>query len=98
MTEAKKKGITLQDIGIGVATAMSISTMVTVLIDRTTTEAQTAEGLDRRVSALETGFVAHSDKLRQRGRFVNEASNQLNFLCATTANCRALYAPIVAPE
>lgn len=72
--------------------------MVTVLIDRTTTEAQTAEGLDRRVSALESASVAHGDKLRHRGRWVNEASNQLNYLCATTPNCRALYSPILVPE
>lgn len=51
-----------------------------------------------KVERLEREVEGHRILLKNRGRWVNEASNQLNYLCATAANCRALYAPIAVPE
>jgi len=83
-----RKGI-LADFGVGVAIAMSFATMAMTLIDRTTDKAQSAEALDGRVRVLERTVTR---------RFVNDATNQLNYLCTTAKTCRQLYAPIAVPE
>lgn len=51
-----------------------------------------------KIATLEAQVAEQRDMLKARGRFVNDATNQLNFLCATAQTCRQLYAPIVAPE
>jgi len=51
-----------------------------------------------KVEQLEREVEGQRIQLKSRGRWVNEASNQLNFLCTTTSNCRALYSPIAVPE
>lgn len=51
-----------------------------------------------KIATLEAQVAEQRAMLKARGRFVNDASNQLNFLCATAQTCRQLYAPIVAPE
>lgn len=51
-----------------------------------------------KVERLEAEVAEQRAILKSRARFVNDASNQLNFLCATASTCRQLYAPIVAPE
>ena len=53
--------------------------------------------LVNRIDQLERQNAEHRAILKTRARFVNDATNQLNFLCATAATCRQLYAPIVAP-
>lgn len=54
--------------------------------------------LANRIADLEHEVKDQRAIIKARGRFVNDASNQLNFLCATAQTCRQLYAPIVAPE
>jgi hypothetical protein len=54
--------------------------------------------LTGKVEVLEREVANQRDALRKRDRFINDATNQLNFLCATAPTCRQLYAPIVAPE
>ena len=54
--------------------------------------------LANRIADLEHQVKEQRDIIKARGRFVNDATNQLNFLCATAPTCRQLYAPIVAPE
>ena len=54
--------------------------------------------LVNRIVELERQSTEYRAILKSRGRFVNEATNQLNYLCATASTCRQLYAPIVAPE
>lgn len=51
-----------------------------------------------KVDRLEQEVRDHRATLKARARFVNDATNQLNYLCATTATCRQLYAPIAVPE
>lgn len=51
-----------------------------------------------KIATLEAQVAEQRAMLKARGRFVNDATNQLNFLCATAQTCRQLYAPIVAPE
>lgn len=54
--------------------------------------------LVNRIDHLERQNAEYRTILKARARFVNDATNQLNFLCATDKSCRQLYAPIVAPE
>ena len=54
--------------------------------------------LASRISDLEREVKEQRSVIKGRTRFVNDATNQLNFLCATAPTCRQLYAPIVAPE
>ena len=54
--------------------------------------------LTGKVEVLEREVANQRDALRKRDRFINDATNQLNFLCATAPTCRQLYAPIAAPE
>lgn len=98
MTEASQKATMMRDIALGLATAISVATMVMTLIDRTTSAAQSTEVLESRLRAVEARGEAHEAILKGRARFVNDATNQLNYLCATTPSCRQLYAPIAAPE
>lgn len=35
---------------------------------------------------------------KNRGRFVIEARDQVNYLCRTNEGCRVIYSPIAAPE
>lgn len=51
-----------------------------------------------KVERLEAKVNEHEAILKARARFVNDATNHLNYLCATTPSCRQLYAPIAAPE
>lgn len=51
-----------------------------------------------KIATLEAQVSEQRAMLKGRARFVNDATNQLNFLCATASTCRQLYAPIVAPE
>lgn len=51
-----------------------------------------------KIAELERDVAEHRVILKARARFVNDSTNQLNFLCATAPTCRQLYAPIVAPE
>ena len=87
-----------RDVVTGMTLALAIAGMAMTVIDRTTGSAKSAEQLEGRVVALERVQGEHAALLRVRGRFVNDATNQLNFLCATAATCRQLYAPIEAPE
>lgn len=55
--------------------------------------------LTSKVERLETEVADHRVALKARGRFVNDATNQLNFLCTATPGCRLYYPQlIVAPE
>ena len=54
--------------------------------------------LTARVNDMDRKVSEHTATLKARSRFVNDATNQLNYLCTTTQTCRALYAPIVVPE
>lgn len=54
--------------------------------------------LASRISDLEREVKEQRAVIKARTRFVNDSTNQLNFLCATAPTCRQLYAPIVAPE
>lgn len=87
-----------RDVATGLTLALAIASMVMTVIDRTTGSAKSAEQLDGRVTMIEAQVKDQRLTLKARGRFVNDAANQLNFLCATAATCRQLYAPIVAPE
>lgn len=87
-----------RDVATGLTLALAMASMAMTVIDRTKGGAKSAEELEGRVKAIERVQGEHTDLLRVRGRFINDATNQLNFLCATAATCRQLYAPIVAPE
>lgn len=55
--------------------------------------------LTGKVERLEGEVSDHRAALRMRARFINDATNQLNFLCTATPGCRVYYPqPIVAPE
>lgn len=51
-----------------------------------------------KVELLEREVSEHKDTLKKRGRFVSEATYQINYLCTTAPTCRQLYAPIAVPE
>lgn len=51
-----------------------------------------------RIDRIERENAENRAILKARTRFVNDATNQLNFLCTTAPTCRQLYAPIAAPE
>lgn len=91
-------GETKRDVATGLTLALAMASMVMTVIDRTTGSAKTAEQLDGRVTLIEATVKDHHAVLKARTRFVNEVTNQLNFLCATAKTCRQLYAPIAAPE
>lgn len=97
MTEAKR-GDLIRDVAVGLTLAISLGSAAMTVIDRTTGSAKSAEQLDGRLAIVEGEVKAHRVTLGGRGRWVNEATNQLNFLCYRTAECRALYAPIAVPE
>lgn len=90
--------VRLGEVGTGVAIAMSVATMAMTLIDRTTSSAQSAEALASRVKLAEANLQRHEALLQGRGRFVSDATYQLNYLCTTSAECRRIYAPIAVPE
>lgn len=99
MTEASQKATMMRDIALGLATAISVATMVMTLVDRTTSAAQSTEILAGRVRAMETRGEQHEAILKARARFVNDATNQLNYLCTATKGCRTFYPqPIAVPE
>lgn len=54
--------------------------------------------LSGKVERLESEVAEQRVVLKSRARFVNDATNQLNFLCHTKPECRALYSPIAVPE
>lgn len=55
--------------------------------------------LTGKVEELEREVADHRAALKARSRFINDATNQLNFLCTATSGCRVYYpVPIVAPE
>lgn len=93
-----KRADLIRDVAVGLTLAISVGSAVMTVIDRTTGGAKAAEQLDGRLKLVEREVEGHRFLLKNRGRWVNEASNQLNYLCATAANCRALYAPIAVPE
>lgn len=93
-----KRGDLIRDVAVGLTLAISVGSAVMTVIDRTTGGAKAAEQVDGRLKLVEQAVATHTDVIRLRGRWVNEASNQLNYLCATAANCRALYTPIAVPE
>ncbi len=96
MTE--RRSDLIRDAAVGLTLAISVGSAAMTIIDRTTGSAKTAEQLDGRVTIMEAQMKDQRIMLKERGRFVNDATNQINFLCATAATCRQLYAPIVAPE
>lgn len=51
-----------------------------------------------KVERLESQVAENRVTLKERGRFVREATYQINFLCTRTTDCRALYSPIAVPE
>lgn len=87
-----------RDVATGLTLALAMASMAMTVIDRTKGSAKTAEQLEGRVVLIESEVALHKAALRERGRFVNDATNQINYLCATAKACRQLYAPIVAPE
>lgn len=95
---AAKRGELIRDVAVGLTLAISLGSATMTVIDRTTGGAKAAEQLDGRLKLVEGIVIEHRAMLKGRGRWVNEASNQLNFLCTTTSNCRALYSPIAVPE
>lgn len=98
MTERAKRGDLIRDAALGITLAISSGSAAMTVVDRTTGSAKSAEQLDGRLKLVEGMVIEHRAMLKGRGRWVNEASNQLNFLCTTTSNCRALYSPIAVPE
>ena len=88
----------MRDIALGLATSISVATMVLTLVDRTTSSAQSAEALMSRIQTIEATVKDHHLTLKARARFVNEATNQLNFICHREPECRALYTPIAVPK
>lgn len=52
-----------------------------------------------KVERLEGEVAEHRSTLKARARFVNEATNQINYLCAAVSGCRTYNPhPIAAPE
>ena len=96
MTE--RRSDLIRDAAVGLTLAISIGSAAMTIIDRTTGSAKTAEQLDGRVTILEAQAKDQRVVLANRGSFVGEAANQINFLCATAPTCRQIYAPIVAPK
>lgn len=81
-----------------VSLAISLASVGGVMLANSNASAQWVQRTDSRLKAIEGGMVEQAGTLKSRGRFVNDATNQLNYLCATKPECRALYAPIVVPE
>ncbi len=98
MTEETKKGEWKRDLALGVTLAISAGSATMTVIDRTTGSAKSAEQLDNRLVRVEDLVNEHHAMLKGRGRWVNDASNQLNFLCHSTPECRTIYAPINVPD
>lgn len=97
MTEKKKEGgwsVTISTAGV----VISLVSLVVMLDSRTRDSAQWQERISGRMSEAEAKLHAHDSTLKSRARFVNEATNQLNYLCTTAKTCRQLFAPIEVPE
>lgn len=87
-----------RDVATGLTLALAMASMAMTVIDRTKGSAKTAEQLEGRVNEISAVVADQRAILKARGRFVNDATNQLNFLCTTAQTCRQIYAPIVVPE
>lgn len=82
----------------GLTLAMAGASMAMTVADRLTGEAKSAAELDGRVKTLERVQGEHAAVIRERGSFVRDAREQINFLCQTQAECRRLYIRIPASE
>lgn len=96
MTEKGRE--TLRDVVMIASLMISLASVGGVMLAQSNASAQWVQKTDSRLEKLEGENAQQADTLKKRGRFVNDSTNQLNYLCATKPECRALYAPIVVPE